>query len=181
MISEKTRLKRLVADKRTHHALLASMSALLCDQLGSEVHPLFSRADVDAIVTTCNDLVQRVDTLCERAGFEPSDEKIVEVLGSADGEKLAREAWTLSRKLATLVEAWDDSHVGGLVQLEATRATPQVVRQRSLAHQFTALCRQAEALDEAVHAVQAQHYLQFWVWNGEYDYAGKPKTEKVEG
>lgn len=181
MITTKTRLRQLVSDKRAHHAILASMSALLCDQLGSKVHPLFSRADVDALVTTSNDLVERVDTLCERVGFEPKDEKIVEVLGSEEGEKLAREVWTLSRKLATLVEAWDDRHAGGLMQLESAEATPRVVRERSLAHQFTSLCRQAETLAETVHAVRAQHYLQFWVWNGDFEYSGKPKNEKVEG
>lgn len=182
MISMKTRWRQLAAQQKASLRALLAMEKLIKDELKRGPHPLFGADDVDYLVDLVKQLDSNVEMLCAAIGFDPEvdpEKAIVALLGSTEGELKARYVRTLGKAIDVKVTWWNESKQIGRLQLEASEATPQVVRDRMLSFQFGALCRQAEAVENLIEAKLATHNLQFWVWNGEFDYAGRPEDEKA--
>lgn len=158
--------------------ILKSMGALLSAQLNKAVHPLLSIGEVRNTLADAEAASHIVLSMCERVGNDPAnakDETIVGLLGSTEGEQMAREYLRLKKVLDQRVLSWDDGRALGRGQVEAYEPTPLVVRDRGVAFEFSAFLRHAEALSETLDALKTANQLQFWIHDGKYQYAGQPE------
>ncbi len=178
MISSKSRIKQLHTEKRASIGILTSLGELLSAQLTGTIHPLISIGDVNKTLTEVAEAARIVDTLCARVGNDPdtaNDETILALLGSAEGEQMARQFVRLKRFAETRVFSWDEGRDLGRAQIETYEPTPLVVHDRGVAFEYHAFLRHTEAVYETFNALLGANQLQFWVGpDGKYQYTGQP-------
>lgn len=177
MISKKTRLKQLVSERRAQVELLNSMVRELLKQLKSTSHPFIQSSVLENLVTNIDKLVEHSDALISGLPDEIDDDDIVALLGSRQGEKTARSILSVRKEIERSIESWHDNNSAAIVAVEMEEASEEVIAQRSMNYQFTAICRMAEAVVDTNWSIINLHYLQFWVFNDQFDYAGNTKKK----
>jgi hypothetical protein len=177
IISVKKRIKQLQSEQRAAMRIVRSLAETLKKQLNKAVHPLISAGAVSTILETVETASSAVATMCERVGNDPNkmdDAKLIAFLGSSEGEELARTRDNMRKTLARAIESWDDDRAVARAQVEAYHPSALTVRDRSMSFEFTALLRQAEALDHTLDALLASNSIQCWFdADGTYNFVGQ--------
>ncbi len=177
VISVKKRIKQLQSEHRAAMRIVRSLAETLKKQLNKAVHPVISSGAVSTILETVETASSAVTTMCARLGNDPDkaqDAQLIAFLGSPEGEDLARTRENMRKKLGQAIESWDDGHAVVRAQVEAYQPSVLTIRDRTMLFEFTALLRQAEALDHTLDALLASNSIQCWFdVDGSYHFAGQ--------
>jgi len=186
MIRQTSKIRQVNTQLTASLRILKRTEALLVKQLSRTVHPIMSMGDVKGLVSLVESREKAVRALCDKLGpnvTSDDDAAIVAVLGSPEGEQLARESIRLEKAITAHIAKWDEGRSLSRQQIEQYEPTALTLRDRTMAFTYSALCRQVESHNDLLHAAQYAHFLQFWVWDDVYQYAGQPshETGKTEG
>ena len=180
IISGKKRIKQLQVEQRAGLRIVRSLAETLTKQLQKAIHPILSLGAVSSILSNLESSSSAALLMCEKVGNDPDkagvDETVLAFLASAEGEDLARKRDGLRRALARAIEEWEDGRALARAQVDSYHPSELTVRDRAMSFEFTALLRQAEALDHTIDALLASNQLQFWVEaDGSFHFSGQTK------
>jgi len=186
MIQQKSKIRQVNAQLAASLRILKRIQAPLVKQLSRTVHPIMSMGDITGLISLVESREKAIRALCEKVGpIASSDDEaaIIAALSSSEGEQLARESIRLDKAISAHTVKWDEGRDLARRQIEHYEPTPLTLRDRTMAFQYTTLCRHAEAHNELLDALLYGYYLQFWVWGDVFQYAGQPaaETAKAEG
>jgi hypothetical protein len=167
MMKAKTRMKRLIAEQAAAIRIHDRIWAALLTQLRPARNALVTQDDVLAITQPICKMVVLCRTLCDEIGTDSTEAVLNAVLGSADGERRGREHWELEQGLSRLFDQSATRFGENLLDLSLDDA--------ALAHQYLALCRQAEAIVRTQAAMFRLCHVQFHVIRGRFGFAGQCK------
>jgi hypothetical protein len=177
IISAKKRIKQLHAEQRAAMRIVKLLAQTLSKQLSKAIHPVISQGAVSEILDAVQTSASVVTTMCNRVGNDPdkvADETLIGFLKSDEGKQLAFTRDSMRRKLRRAIESWDDGLALARGQIESYEPTALTVRDRALCFEFTALLRQAEALDNTIEGLLYSNQIQVWFdKDGNYHFTGQ--------
>ncbi len=178
----KTRRTQLLGEQRATMSIARQMAAAIAQQeraLGANrAVPPF---DAPRVVELLTEQSTAVHALCNAMGPTPGvndDKKVFDLLTSTEGEALGRRILTSEKELKKLLFVWEDGGEQARHSLESAAPTPATQQNRTLAHQYTALCRHAEAAAETTHALLSHWHLQVWFEGEKLHFAGEDFLEQ---
>lgn len=183
-ISTKARMRELLSERRASLRVLKSMATLMKGRLNRQIHGFLSIGEVSKLMSALESMTNHADRLCAGVGFNPEEDEDVSIrrlLGSPEGRQIAGEFCSLERAIDGRVSSWDDGRELSRGQLLKMAASPLVVRDRILAEQFSAFCRQAESYVQLLRAQLTMQRLQIWLDGEKLCYSGEAEEVSAEG